>query len=204
MSLILFVSTALADRVLWTTEPDPASSAAVARTLPGATASRLDSLVNGGTLSVKGDGIDVLRRELTAVRPLANEFDGELQIMARLAKSTEDVDLLRGPEERDLLRRALLFQGFAVHRYFQSKLGTEAAAGPYRTGEGENAWVTAWLDACALLGVGGGIAEDDIPEKAERLAYDKTQAECQAMPSATFVLGQLAQEGLELAVEDLV
>lgn len=200
MSMILFVSAALADRILWTTEPDPVSSAAVARTVPGATSARLDSLVTGGTLTVKAEGIDVLRRELGSVRPLANEFDGELQIMARLAKATDDVDILRSEEERNLLRRALLFQGFAVHRYFQDKLGAEAAAAPYRTGEGAGAWVTSWLDACSLLGVSNAIAEDDIPEKSERLAYDKTQAECQSMPSATFVIGQLAA-GAEVRID---
>ncbi|MFN7146438.1 MAG: hypothetical protein ACK4YP_21875, partial [Myxococcota bacterium] len=143
MSLILLLaSTALADRVLWTAPPDPASAAAVARVLPGATSAPLDTLVSGRTAALRGDAIDVVRTELAEVRPLAHEFDGELQIMARLAKATGDVPLLRSEEERNLLRRALLFQGFAVHRYFQDKLGTEAAAAPYRTGAGDEDRVT--------------------------------------------------------------
>lgn len=201
MSLILlFVSTALADRVLWTAPPDAASTAAVARALPGATSAPIDTLVSGRTDALRGDAIDVLRQELAEARPLADEFDGELQIMARLAKATSDVPLLRGEEERNLLRRALLFQGFAVHRYFQDKLGTEAAAAPYRTGAGAEASVTAWLDACALLAAPTTLADEDIPEPAQRLAFDESQALCRSMPSATFIVGDLA-DGAELRID---
>ncbi len=201
MSLILLLaSTALADRVLWVTPPDPASSATVARTLPGSTSAPLDSLVTGGVPAIQGDAIDALRTELAEVRPLAEVFDGELQIMARLSKATEDVHVLRSPEERNLLRRALLFQGFAVHRYFQDKLGTEAGAAPYRTGTGADARVTAWLDACALLASPTNFADEDLPEQAERLAFDDAQAHCQAMPSATFIVGAMAQ-GAELRID---
>lgn len=190
---LLLVGVALADRVLWTAPPDPASAAAVARTLPGSTSAQLDSLVTGGVATLDGRAIETLRAELDDVRPLKDVFDGELQIMSRLAKATDDVKLLRDREERNLLRRALLFQGFAVHRYFQDKLGTEAAAAPYRTGSGAEALVTPWLDACALLAAPLQVAEEDIPEPAERLAFDQVQATCQSLPSATFLVGDLAQ-----------
>lgn len=193
MSLILLLAApAFADRVLWVSPPDPASAAAVARTVPGSTSAPVETLMNGGTGAVQTGAIALLRTELAQVRPLAQVFDGELQIMARLSKATDDVDILRSEEERNVLRQALLFEGFAVHRYFQDKLATESAAAPYRTGEGAEVWVTPWLDACALLAAPLGVKPDDIPEAAERLAFDAAQAHCQAMPGATFILGDLA------------
>lgn len=201
MSLILLLcGLAFADRVLWVSPPDPESTAAVARTLPGSTSAPLDSLVDGGVGAIDPAAIDTLRAELADVRPLVDVFDGELQIMARLAKAAEDVRLLRSPEERNLLRRALLFQGFAVHRYFQDKLATEAAAAPYRTTFGDAAWVTAWLDACALLAAPLQVAEEDIPEPGERLAFDAAQAQCQAMPNATLLVAELAR-GAEVRID---
>lgn len=193
MSLMLLLAApAFADHVLWASPPDPASEAAVARTLPGSTSAPLGSLVTGGTAPLKLDSIEVLRSELAQVRPLVQEFDGELQIMARLEKATNDIDLLRTPEERNLLQRALLFEGFAVHRYFQDKVGTEAGAAPYRTGSGADAWITSWLDACSLLAVNPTPSDEDLPEAAQRLAYDNARAHCSAMPSATFIVGDLA------------
>jgi hypothetical protein len=201
MSLILLLAgPALADRVLWLTPPDPASASAVARTLPGSTAAPLDTLVTGGVATFDPAALDTLRTELGEVRPLADVFDGELQIMSRLAKATDDVHILRSPEERNLLRRALLFEGFAVHRYFQDKLGVEAAAAPYRTGTGADAWVTPWMDACALLAAPAQFADEDIPEPAQRAAFDQTQAQCQSMPSATFIVGTIAS-GAELHID---
>jgi hypothetical protein len=198
--MLLLVAPAFADRVYWLSPPDEVSAAAVARTLPGATSAPLDALVTGGVPTILPDAIDRLREELGEVRPLLQEFDGELQIMARLAKASEDVQILRSEEERNLLRRALLFQGFAVHRYFQDRLGSERAAAPYRVGTGAEAHVAPWLEACALLAAPLRFAEEDIPEPTQRIAWDATQAYCQSMPSATFVIGALAQ-GAELRID---
>ncbi len=201
MSLILLLAApALADRVLWASPPDDTSAAAVARTVPGSTSAPLESLMTGGAGPLSRGEIALLAAELDQVRPLADAFDGELQIMARLSKATGDVSILRSEEERNVLRRALLFQGFAVHRYFQGKLATESAAAPYRTVDGTEAWATAWLDACALLAAPLGVKPEDIPEPAERLAFDAAQAHCQAMPGATFILGDLAS-GAEVRLD---
>jgi len=193
MSLIwLLAAPALADRVLWVTPPDPESAAAVARTLPGSTAADLASLVSSGVGPLETDAIKRLGDEITATRPLADVFDGELQIMARLSKGAADVDILRSRDDRNVLRKALLFEGFAVHRYFQDKLATEAAAAPYRTAAGAETWPTAWLDACALLAAPTTATAEEIPEPAQRLAFDAAQAHCQAMPAATFIIGDIA------------
>lgn len=201
MSMIwLIVAPAHADRVLWTTPPDDVSAAAVARTVPGSTSAPLDTLMTGGADALQKDALNGLRAELEQVQPLADVFDGELQIMARLSKATEDVDILRNEDERDLLRQALLFQGFAVHRYFQDKLGSESAAGPYRTMAGPDAYVSSWLDACALLAAPTAVRPEDIPEAEQLLAFDAAQAHCQAMPGATFIVGELAA-GAEVRVD---
>lgn len=212
--MLLLVSASFAARVYWTSPPDAVSAAAVARTVPDAPAVTpdalfaavpLDALFTGGQPVIDspqwgGDyAIAALRTELAAVRPLINEFDGELQIMARLQKATADVHLLRSTAERDLLWEALVFQGFAVDRYFQDKLGLETAAKPYRTGDLATARVSAWIDASALLGA-QAPSTTLLPEADQRIGYDDAQAFSRAMPSSTFVLGDLAA-GAEVRID---
>lgn len=196
MSLtLLLVSLAYADRVYWLQPPTPADTDAVARTVPGAKAASLDTLVASPT----DDGsaaLDTLAAELAAVRPLLSEFDGELQIMARLQKATADVTRLRDEKDAQLLWEALLFQGNAVHRYFGDNLGKDPASVPYVRTIGPAVVVAAWADAVAL---GGAAAppESVIPEKPQRLNYDGIRALISAMPSASLEVGRLAA-GAEL------
>ncbi len=192
MSLILaLTSLAWADRVYWTAPPKPADTDALTRTLPSATVHPLDELVGGAADAEGVRALATLRSELAAVRPLLAEFDGELQIMARLRKATADVTELRTPEDAELLWQALCFEGNAVQRYFGDRLGSEPAAAPYRTNLGPAVVVSAWVDAVALKGPASPI-EADIPEKPQRLSYDGVRALMQAMPSAAFEVGRLA------------
>ncbi len=193
MSLVLaLVGSAWADRLYWTAPPSPADIDAAERTLPGVVAMPLDALVTGAApAGDPGPALDTLRRELESVRPLVNEFDGELQIMARLAKATADVGALRNPDDTELFWQALCFQGFAVHRYFGERLGTDPAAAPYRVGSGADAVVAAWIDAAALFGP-REPRPADIPEDAQRLAFDGVRAMVQVMPAASLAVGQLA------------
>ena len=197
MSMILaLVSLALADRVYWLTPPAPADSDAVGRTLPGAAALPLDALVSEPPQGDPAAAIEALRTELEAVRPLLAEFDGELQIMARLSKATADVSLLRSEADADLLFAAECFLGNAVHRYFGDRLGSEAGAAPYRTVLGPAIVPAAWVDAVALRGTASPGAAD-VPEKPQRLGYDGVRALVGAMPAASFEIGTLA-EGAEV------
>ena len=192
MSLILFSPLALAARIYWTAPPSDADAAAIARTLPDATAAPIHDLITGGAPSEDpAAAIDALRRELEAVRPLADQFDGELQIMARLSKATSEVRALRDPADAELLWRALVFEGFAVHRYFQDKLGDDPAAAPYRTGEGLAALPTPWLDAVGIMGP-RKPNDADLPEPNEKLAYDAVRATATVMPTALVEVGALA------------
>lgn len=190
MSLILLLAgPALAARVYWTDPPSDLDTGAVARTVPEATFAGLDALMGGATAPAQTDpALQPLRAELGETRALLDVFDGELQIMARLQKAVADVRLLRSTEERDLVWRALLLQGYAVQRYFQDKLATDPAAAPYRDG----ANVAAWMDAAALAGAPTPTAQD-LPDNAARVAYDAVQASTRGMPSITFVVGGLGQ-----------
>ena len=191
MSLILALcSLALADRVYWVSPPDPADEAAVHRTLPAATALPLTALASSP--SNPAPALDALRLELDAVRPLLSEFDGELQIMARLHKATSDITELRTPEDAQLLWKALCLEGNAVHRYFGDRLATDPAAAPYLRQLGPLTVVGAWVDAAALRGA-SNPENEDVPEKPQRLGYDGVRAIISAMPVASFEIGRLAQ-----------
>ncbi|MCO4745720.1 MAG: hypothetical protein KC912_13085 [Proteobacteria bacterium] len=137
--------------------------------------------------------IDTLREELAAVRPLVHEFDGELEIMSRLQAAIEDVEFLRDASDRDLLYRALAFQGFAVRRYFQDQIGTEAAAAPYRIVVGGLVEVRPWVDAVAL-DPERKPQTDDISEEPELRAFDEARARLKVAPQATVVLAELPNQ----------
>lgn len=125
-----------------------------------------------------------LASELEAVRPLADEFDGELAIMSRLKAASDGVTALRDQEDQDLLYRALVFEGYAVARYFQDALATDPAAAGYR-GELNGVVVPqAWIDAAAL-DPARAVGEDLLSEEAERLAFDEVRAQIQLAPKAT-------------------
>lgn len=191
--ILLLTSSAFAARVYWLSPPDDTARAAVARTVPGSTSAPFDSFGSVVPMAAADVGpLTTLRQELDACLPLTDVFDGELQIMARLSKATADVTLLPTPQDRELLQDALVFQGYAVHRYFQDRLGTEPVARAYRDVDGPTARPQAWLDAASLLDAPHPKPEM-LPDAAEQLAYDEVQAYTRVMPSVSVVVGQLAQ-----------
>jgi hypothetical protein len=175
--------------VYWTSPPDAAALQAVSGAVPDAEARPFDALLPSADAPYAA--IDLLASEYGAVLPLVDVFDGELQIMARLAKATADVRALRSPADRDLLVRALQLNGFAVARTYQDDLATDPAAAPYRRALGATAVPAAWLDAAALATTPAPSAEA-VPEPALRLAYDSARASVEAMPRGAIVLGHLA------------
>ncbi len=193
MSLILtLVSVAFADRVYWVAPPSPEDTAALARTVQGAKSLPLEHLMSAPASGDPSAALEQLRVELLAVRPLLAEFDGELQIMARLSKATADVTLLRSDADAELLFAAECFLGNAVHRYFGERLGSDAGAAPYRAVVGPAIVPAAWVDAVALRGTANPDMRD-LPEKPQRLGYDGVRALVGAMPAASFEIGRLAE-----------
>jgi hypothetical protein len=128
--------------------------------------------------------IDALAAELEAVRPLVQEFDGELEIMARLQQALADVHIIRGNEDRALVFDALVFQGFAVKRYFQDGLATDLAAEAYRVRLGDTVVVAPWVDAVAL-DPEREVTAEDIAEEPERRAFADTRAHLLVAARAT-------------------
>lgn len=128
--------------------------------------------------------LDRLASEFEAVRPLADEFDGELAIMSRLLSATDGVTALRDGADRDLLYQALVFQGFAVARYFQGDLATDPAAAAYRAELNGVMVPKAWLDAAAL-DPARPVDDNLLTEEAERLAFDAARAQVQVAPTGT-------------------
>lgn len=139
-----------------------------------------------------------LQEELSAVVPLKDEFDGELQIMRRLEGALGAVDLVRA-EDRDLAWRALVFQGYAVHRYFQDTLASDPAAQPWRQPVGTDVAIAAWVRAIALHPERVPTSEE-LPDEPQRVAFKELRAWLLLQPPAT-VLAQGLPPGASLLVD---
>jgi hypothetical protein len=193
MQLILLVATANAGSVLWLgSDQDPT-------VLPEHQVVQVDDLVARADPTA-GDqaALDGLQAELDAVRPLIDAFDGELEIMSRLDAGVAEVTLLRSEADRDLVYAALVFQGYAVQRYFQDQLATDPAAAPYRTELNGQVVVKAWVDAVAL----DPAREPDaalLPPGPEQIAFDQVRAQIRLAPKATVVVS--GPPGTQVAVD---
>ena len=173
-------------------EPDPTL-------LPQATTVTVEELSPNQAISdADRAAVDALRAELEAVGPLIDEFDGELAIMSRLDSAVSEVHVLSSDEDRALLYDALVFQGFAVHRYFQDQLATDPAAAPYRIDLNGTVTVKAWVDAVAL-DPDRDPSEGMLPEDSEAVAFDEARAAIRLAPRAS-VFGEVP-DGASIAVD---
>ncbi|MCP4806644.1 MAG: hypothetical protein GY913_29210 [Proteobacteria bacterium] len=196
MSMILLAGLAQAadgGTVIWLgLEPDPTL-------IPQATSLDVEALSPKQDFGPDDEAaIAELRTELEAVRPLVDEFDGELAIMSRLDAAISDVHVLRSDADRELLYDALIFQGFAVHRYFQDQLPTDPGAAPYRTELNGLVTVGAWVDAVAL-DPDRNPSEAVLPDDAQKVAFDEARAQIRLAPRAT-VVGEMPP-GASLSVD---
>lgn len=143
--------------------------------------------------------LERLRAELEAVRPLVDTFDGELQILSRLEAVIADLPAVQDEAGRALLYQALVFQGYAAHRYFQDTLASDPAAAPYRATLGDAVVPRAWVDA-----VGVDPERDptpqDLPDPDALRAFDEVRAAARLAPRATVVARDLP-EGAALVVD---
>lgn len=145
MLLTFLCSRALAGTVVWFTEPPrpleaPADDHVSAQELVG------ERGLDAGDVAA----LEALTAEVEAVSGLLDAFGGEEAIMERLQVALDAVTFLRGPEDRAIVREALLLQGLAVERWWGADLATEDAADPWRTVVA-GAWhVRPWVDAVAL------------------------------------------------------
>jgi hypothetical protein len=171
MSMIVFlVAPALASgTAVWLSgTPDPSA-------VPSATLLTPEAAAPGAEWTERDQrALDQLKAELAAALPLLDVYDGELQIMRRLESAVSDVRVVR-PEDRDLLYRALVFQGLATFRYFPGTIGSDNSAAAYRSEIDGQAEIRAWVDAVAL-------DPDRVPDEATlpdadaRFAFQEARA----------------------------
>lgn len=176
--ILLTLSEAMAaGTAIWlTTSPDPSTDPS-AKHLSAADLLPTSSWTDADTRALKR-----LESELAAVRPMLDDFDGELQIMLRLENALSAIMVIR-PEDRALIYEALLFQGLAVNRYFQSGLATEEGAAAYRIHINNAVEVRPWIDAVAM----NPDQQPDltlIPEAPELLQFQELRARHLLRPTA--------------------
>ena len=189
MSLILLVGAAHAGTVVWI---DGAEDPAITGTHTPIDA---DALIQREPWSPDDTrALDALRAELAAVAPLANAFDGELEILDRLNQSIAAVTAIRSDADRDLLYRALLFQGFAAQRYYQETLATDAAAEDWRIRIGAHVEVRAWVDAVALH-PDREPTQEEVSEAPELEALLATRERLRAAPGIRVAVAGMPRGG---------
>lgn len=159
--------------VVWLGDASDADRAAVAA-LAGATRPNLRpvDLRTAATAYGPADEAAWVRLDavLAEVRKFETQLDGE-QIIARdLNPAIAAIGVLRDERDRDRLRRALLYQGFAVTRWFGPDLESDPAAEPHRVRVGAFVHPRPWVDA-AGLDPGYQATPYDIVEAPERIAY---------------------------------
>ncbi len=115
------------------------------------------------------DAIAQLPETLAAVRPFELKLDGELVIMDDLQVAIDGVSLLPDAEARGKLFEALVYQGFAVDRYFGGALD-DAEAEPWRASIDGVYLPSPWRDAAALEPE-REVTPYEIAEAPQRVAY---------------------------------
>lgn len=112
-----------------------------------------------------------LARVREEVRAHEAVLDGELQIMEALERALSDIRLVRNEEDRETVISALLYQGFAVDRFWGQTLGEASEAAPYRLTIDDRVVERPWVDAFGMDPMRKASAED-IGEAPSREAYD--------------------------------
>jgi len=169
---------AWAGSIVWIGAPDPMLA-------PGLEEVPISQVLPDPAWCAEDDAVSRrLVSELEEVRALVDEFDGELAIMSRLQAAIGDVRVLRNESDRAVLYRALLFQGFAVARYFQEDLSSDPGAADYRTMALGGVDVRPWVDAIALMPE-EGLLEEYVPGPDQARAFDALRARARAAPAAT-------------------
>lgn len=184
-ALLACPSWALAAEVVWLDSPEPRSASVVA-SAAGAKGQPLGVLDLRAAASEPGP-VDKaawsrLDRTLEEVRAFEAKLDGELVIARDLAEPIAAITLLSSQAERARLRRALAYQGFAVHRLTGGDL-SDPEAESYAVDLGDARFLKPWVDAVAL-DPAHVISAYDIAEAPERVAYGThAQALTQVLPA---------------------
>ncbi|TVQ87402.1 MAG: hypothetical protein EA397_18990 [Deltaproteobacteria bacterium] len=174
VGLLLFVSPAVAAEVVWLNEA-PAEDISRVAALAGArrgplTPAEFRSLLTDAT-PLDREAIEEVARVRAEVQVHETVLDGELLIMEGLERALARVRSIRDPAERDVVIGALLYQGFAVDRFWGDTLGTAADAAPYRITIDDQVVERPWVDAFGLEPL-RKVSHEDIGEAPSREAYE--------------------------------
>jgi hypothetical protein len=165
---------AAAAEVVWLSPPTDADAARVAA-LARATRAPLtvEDLRAAPTAASPADEAAwrTLDATLAEVRSFETRLDGELLIARDLGPAIDAITLVRSPADRDRLRRALAYQGFAVHRLGAGDLSL-AEIEPFIQLFDGVPFIRPWVDAAALDPT-YAITAYDIAEAPQRIAYSE-------------------------------
>ncbi|TNE92359.1 MAG: hypothetical protein EP330_01525 [Deltaproteobacteria bacterium] len=196
--MVALAAPAHATEVVWLTVHDPSAelrvgSAAGAEGPPLA----VDDLRYAATHDPEADeqALEALDAVLAEVRPFESRLDGELIIMRELEAPISAVRVLRDESDRERLFRALVYQGFAVNRFFDVELGEAPKAAPYRLDAESGAQVRPWVEALALEPE-RKLTPYEVAEAPARIAYSELQAVQAAALPALIVPPELPEDAV--------
>jgi len=202
LTFLLAPQSSLAAEVVWLSPPDDMTRAFVAEQA-GASLGALTSLDlrSAATAWTPADqaAYNTLDTVLQEVRTYETKFDGELVIMRDLAGPIAAIGVVRDETDRSKLYAALAYQGFAVNRYFDTALGEDDQAEPYRMDLNGLAIEKPWFDAVAL-DPDRSVTPYDIAEAPQRVQYGKVQEMVKnSLPASLAPAG--LPEGSELVID---
>lgn len=189
IAVALLPSLAQASEVVWfgPSAPSQERAARVAADAEGPLLHAADLWTAASAFgSADQERIDALLSALEEVRPYETRLDGELVIMRDLQRPIEALTVLRDGTDRDLLYKALTYQGFAVDRFFMSALDSDEQAEPFRVSPEGQALERPWVDAVAIEPE-RSVSAYEIAEAPQRVAYGELRSDVLRLLPATLV-----------------
>jgi hypothetical protein len=189
---------AVAAEVVWLSDPTPEDAARIAALAEARrgplTQADLRGLLSAPT-AADARAIAELQRVRDEVRVHETVLDGEKLILEAIERAIGPVTFVRDGRDLEAVTSALLYQGFAVERYFGPTLLDDPAAAPYRVAVGDAVVARPWVDAFALDPL-RRPSESDIGEEPSRKAYEGLRTTLAQALRATLVVPDLPPESV--------
>ncbi|HMV69598.1 MAG TPA: hypothetical protein PKA64_22340, partial [Myxococcota bacterium] len=142
-----------------------------------------------------GEHIEEIRAALVSAAERWDEFEIELPIATDLGLTLDDVSLVRGREDAEVVARALILQGAAVLRAFEAEdFATDERASSWRVMAGDVAVPRAWVSAYGLMPATGkdAVGRQDLVDTAAWQDWERLRGAIVALPAATITWDPLA------------
>lgn len=205
LMLLVWMLDAVATEVVWLDADPLAEDIARVAAAAGATVAPLDvsALRFAATDPTAADAAAwvALDASLRDVRQYESRLDGELVIMRDLARPIAGISLLRDELQRDRLFAALVYQGFAVDRFFMDTLAQDERARDMAVILPDGSAVPLpWFDAMALE-PDRVPSPYDIAEAPQRARYAAARAKVRALLPGLLVVEGGLPRGARLFVD---